>query len=252
MIRLLALLLALLPAAAVAQPEVSVGTSATLGYREYDIRVVRRHEAGAARAWRAMERPGYTLSLLIGTMLVRSDAYDCQAEEGPIEQIVPAPAEYPRSDPDYTVYEWRLTESDRERCRAKSGKGWPSGSRFVGLNTGVTLDVPIGERAYLRAGFRPLFTAVVGFGVNRNSTEPPYHRRSPSAGAGRQPPGRSGPNGVELEIDHARRSDRQADRREGPAEARRVRLVRTRPQPLAEVRRNPVHIMGYRMGRPSG
>ena len=107
-----------------------------------------------------MERPGYTLSLLIGMMLVSSDVYDCQAEEGPIEQVVPAPAEYTRSDPDYTVYEWRLTEGDRERCRAKSGKGWPSGSRFVGLNTGVSLDVPMGERAYLRAGFRPLFTAV--------------------------------------------------------------------------------------------
>jgi len=31
--------------------------------------------------------------------------------------------------------------------------------------------------------------------VNRPFTEPPYHRRSPSAAAGRQPPGRSGPMG---------------------------------------------------------
>ena len=35
MIRPLGLLLALLPAAAAAQPDVSVGTSATLGYRQY-------------------------------------------------------------------------------------------------------------------------------------------------------------------------------------------------------------------------
>lgn len=131
----------------------------------HGIRVVRRHEAGAALAWRAIRRPGYTLSVLVGVMRVSSDVYDCQAEEGPIEQVVPAPAEYTRSDPDYTVYEWRLTEGDRERCRAKKGKGWPSGFTLVGLNTGVTLDVPIGERAYFRAGFRPLFTAVVGFGV---------------------------------------------------------------------------------------
>lgn len=78
---------------------------------------------------------------------------------------MPAPAEYTRSDPDYTVYEWRLTEGDRERCRAQKSKGWPSSSALVGLNTGVTLDVPIGKRAYFRAGYRPLFTAVVGFGV---------------------------------------------------------------------------------------
>ncbi len=233
MIRPLALLFALLPAAAVAQPNVSVGTSATLGYRQYldvptqccplwtwvefgsgrfglhldylysyresegrggypldgndnwerlfgkaefdgpqeraslvwhDIRVVRRHEAGAALAWRARERPGYTLSVLVGMAFVSSDVYDCQADEGPIEQVVPAPAEYTRSNPDYTVYEWRLTEGDRERCRAKTSRGRPSGSR-VGLNTGVTLDVPIGERAYFRAGYRPFVTAVVGFGV---------------------------------------------------------------------------------------
>ena len=130
----------------------------------HSIRVVRRHEAGAALAWRARERRGYTLSVLVGMALVSSDVYDCQAEEGPIEQVVPAPVEYTRSDPDSTVYEWRLTEGDRERCRAKS-KGWPSGSTLVGLNTGVTLDVPIGERAYFRAGYRSLFTAVVGFGV---------------------------------------------------------------------------------------
>ncbi len=30
---------------------------------------------------------------------VSSDVYDCQAEEGPIEQVVPAPAKYTRSDP---------------------------------------------------------------------------------------------------------------------------------------------------------
>lgn len=51
---------------------------------------------------------------------MNSDVNDCQAEEGPIEQVVPTPAEYTRSDPDYTVYEWRLTEGDRARCRAKS------------------------------------------------------------------------------------------------------------------------------------
>ena len=39
--------------------------------------------------------------------------------------------------------------------------------------------------------------------VYRNSTEPPYHRRSPSAGAGRQPHGTLGTNGVELEITRA-------------------------------------------------
>ena len=39
----------------------------------HDLRVVRRHEAGAALAWRAMERPGYTLSVLLGLLFVSSD-----------------------------------------------------------------------------------------------------------------------------------------------------------------------------------
>ena len=130
----------------------------------HSIRVVRRHEASVMWVWRARHRPNYALNVLVGGAFGSSDVNDCQAEEGPIEQVVPAPAEYTRSDPDYTVYEWRLTEGDRERCRAKS-KGWLWGNSWLGPNAAVTLDVPLGERVYFRVGYRLLFQGVVGLGV---------------------------------------------------------------------------------------
>ena len=228
MIRRLALLLALLPAAAAAQPNVSVGTSATLGHRQFldvpmqccplwtwvefgsgrarfhldylysyresegyggypldgdsgngetfgfggpvenaslqwhDLRVVRRHEASAMWVWPARQRPEYTLNVLIGMAFASSDVNDCKAQEGPIEQVIPTPEEY-SYDPNYIVYEWRLTEGDRGRCRESKGRLWSQAG--VGPNAAVTLDVPLGERAYFRVGYRLLFQAAVGFGV---------------------------------------------------------------------------------------
>ena len=216
MIRPLGLLLALLPAAAAAQPNVSVGTSATLGYRQYldvpmqccplwtwvefgagrfrlhldyvysyresegrggypfdgdngnadafglggpqnasllwhSLRVVRRHEAGAMLAWTARQRPEYTLNVLAGVSYWNSHVSDCLAREGPIEQV-------------RIVYAWRLTEGDRARCRERRG-GSIWGSTGIWPSAGVTLDVPLGERAYFRVGYRMLFQATVGLGV---------------------------------------------------------------------------------------
>ena len=216
MIRPLGLLLALLPAAAAAQPNVSVGTSATLGYRQYldvpmqccplwtwvefgpgrfrlhldylysyresegrgrypldgdngnadafglggpqnasllwhSLRVVRRHEAGAMLAWTARQRLEYTLNVLAGVSYWNSHVSDCLAREGPIEQV-------------RIVYAWRLTEGDRARCRERRG-GSTWGSTGIWPSAGVTLDVPLGERAYFRVGYRMLFQATVGLGV---------------------------------------------------------------------------------------
>jgi len=225
-IRPLGLLLALLPAAAAAQPNVSVGTSATLGYRQYldvpgqccplwtwlefgsghfrlhldylysyreseshggysldgdnpfglggpqnaslswhSLRVVRRHEAGAMLAWTARQRPEYTLNVLAGVSYWNSHVSDCQAREGPIEQVIPTPEGY-SDDPDHIVYAWRLTEGDRVRCREAHG-GSIRGIAEIGIwpSAGVTLDVPLGERAYFRVGYRMLFQATVGLGV---------------------------------------------------------------------------------------
>ena len=230
MIRHLALLLALLPSAAAAQPNVSVGTSATLGYRQYldvpmqccplwtwvefgsgrarlhldylysyrelegvggypldgdngngerfgfggpvenatllwhAIRVVRRHEASMMLAWTARQRREYRLNVLVGMAFGTSDVNDCWAREGPVEQIVPTPEEYSYA-PGYIVYEKRLTEGDRAACREKSRGFTVASGGGVGPNAGVTLDVPLGERAYFRVGYRLLLSAVVGFGM---------------------------------------------------------------------------------------
>ena len=228
MIRPLGLLLALLPVAVAAQPNVSVGTSATLGYRQYldvpmqccppwtwvefgsgrfrlhldylysyresegrggysldgdngnadpfglggpqnasllwhSLRVARRHEAGAMLAWTARQRPEYTLNVLAGVSYWNSHVSDCLAREGPIEQVIPTPEEY-SYDPDRIVYAWRLTESDRVKCRERRG-GSIWGSTGIWPSAGVTLDVPLGERAYFRVGYRMLFQATVGLGV---------------------------------------------------------------------------------------
>ena len=129
----------------------------------HSLRVVRRHETSVMWVWRPLRRPHYTLSVLAGGIFATSDVNDCQAREGPVEQVVPTPREY-SYDPDHVVYEWRLTEGDRRRCREKT-VGWFSGRAQFSPNAGVVLDVPIGEKMYFRAGYRMLFTAVVGFGV---------------------------------------------------------------------------------------
>ena len=227
----LALLLApllVLPAPAAAQPDLSAGTSLSLGYRQYldtpafccplwtwleldagpvrlhfdylyslqetegyggypldgdngnavragfdapidnasllwhDIRVSRRHEASAMWVWRPLQRPGYTLNVLLGAALVAGATSDCSAQESPVEQVAPTPTEY-SYDPKHKVFERRLTDGDRAACRDKR-IGWHWGSRHIAPNYAATLDVSIGERAYLRVGYRLLWHAIVGAG----------------------------------------------------------------------------------------
>ena len=130
----------------------------------HSLRVVRRHEASVMWVWRARHRPNYTLNVLVGGAFGSSDVNDCQAQEGPVEQVIPTPEEYSRTNPDYVVYEWRLTEGDRASCQEKN-KGWLWSSAVFGATAAVTLDVPLGKRVYFRAGYRLLFQGVVGLGV---------------------------------------------------------------------------------------
>lgn len=120
------------------------------------------HDASAMWVWRPLRRPGYTLNVLLGAVLVADTTSDCQAQESPVGQIVPTAAEY-SYDGGHIVFEKRLTDGDRAACRDKR-IGWHLGSSHIAPNYAATLDVPIGERACIRLGYRLLWQTVVGVG----------------------------------------------------------------------------------------
>ena len=116
-----------------------------------------RHEANMLVSWRALERPGYSLSILFGATYRRSTTSHCTAFAGPVMRI-PTPAGYPA---DYVVFRQELTAEERSRCADEAHADqviWPQAA--------AALDVPLGERFFFRAGARFwLFQADAGIGV---------------------------------------------------------------------------------------
>lgn len=115
-----------------------------------------RHETSLLVSWRALERPGYSLRILFGAWRWRSRISGCGAAAGPVVRI-PTPADWPS---DYVVFRQELTPEERGRCADA-----PHVLQHVGPLAAVVLDVPFGERFFLRAGTRLLLRTHVGIGV---------------------------------------------------------------------------------------
>ena len=82
--------------------------------------LVRRHQASPMLAWRIPKTPTTPRASSPAWGLAVPTSTTAKRREGPIEQVVPPPGEH-RIDPNCAVYQWRLTEGDRERCRKKIG-----------------------------------------------------------------------------------------------------------------------------------
>lgn len=116
-----------------------------------------RHEANILLSWKALERPGYSLSILFGMIYGHSKIMRCTAFAGPVVRI-PTPAGYP---PDQIVFRRELTAQELSRCT--DGAYTLQG---IGYQAAAALDVPLGERFFFRAGARlTLFQAEAGIGV---------------------------------------------------------------------------------------
>lgn len=121
-----------------------------------DLRIDTQHHASVLASWRALEGPRYGLSVLFGAVFVHVRQADCFASAGPVVRI-PTPADWPA---DYVVFRQELTPEERSPCDDHM-RTW---KRF-GPQVGAALDVPIGERFFLRAGARMWLQAEVGVGV---------------------------------------------------------------------------------------
>ena len=125
--------------------------------QQASLHVEPRDEASLLISWRALERPGYNLSILFGATYWRSRISYCVAVAGPLVRI-PTPADYP---PDYVVFRRELTPEERSRCTDA-----PDTDQWIGPQAAAVLDVPIGERFFFRASTRLLiFRADAGIGV---------------------------------------------------------------------------------------
>lgn len=121
-----------------------------------NLRITTQHHAGVLVAWRALERPRYSLSILFGGAYVHSRDADCFASEGRVVRI-PTPDDWP---PDHVVLRQELTGAERSRC-ADIILTW---QRFA-PQAGAVLDVPIGQRFFFRAGARLWPQVEVGAGM---------------------------------------------------------------------------------------
>ena len=124
--------------------------------QQASLRIEPRDEASLLISWRALERPGYSLSILFGATYGRSRISDCVATAGPLVRI-PTPADYP---PDYIVFRRELTPEERSRCTDA-----PYTLQWLGPQAAAVLDAPLGERFFFRASARLLFRADAGIGV---------------------------------------------------------------------------------------
>ena len=115
-----------------------------------------RHEASVLVSWRALEHQRYRLNILFGGVYARSTVAFCWASEGPVVRI-PTPADWP---PDYVVFRQELTPAERGRCPDDTYT-----QKRIGPQAGAVLDVPLGERFFLRASTRLWLRAGVGVGV---------------------------------------------------------------------------------------
>ena len=116
-----------------------------------------RHEANILLSWRAVERPGYSLSVLFGMTYRHSRTMHCTAFAGPVVRI-PPPAGHPS---DQIVFRRELTAQERSRCADDAHT-----RQVIWYQAAAALDVPLGERFFFRAGARlALFQADAGIGV---------------------------------------------------------------------------------------
>ena len=119
-----------------------------------------RHEANVLASWRALERPGHSVSVLFGVMYSGGWRAYCVAAEGPVVRI-PTPRDWPS---DYVVFRQELTPDERARCPDE--RRHDTTLRGFLVQAGAVLDVDLGKRFFLRAGARlALFRGEVGVGV---------------------------------------------------------------------------------------
>ena len=125
-----------------------------------DLTIQPRHETSVLASWRALERPGHSVSVLFGAIYASGRRAFCVASEGPVVRI-PTPGDWPS---DYVVFRQELTPDERRRCADKRD---PVGTtRWIWVQAGAVLDVDLGERFFFRAGGRlVLFRGEVGVGV---------------------------------------------------------------------------------------
>lgn len=115
------------------------------------------HESVMLLSWKALARPGYSLNILVGGTYwqFKTSAW-CFATEGPVVRIH-TPANYP---PDYPVFRQELTPQERARC----SDAWISTQHGFAWQAGAQLDVPLGERIFVRVGARTAGIAFTSWG----------------------------------------------------------------------------------------
>lgn len=117
------------------------------------------HESNALVSWRALDRPAYSLHVLFGALYRRMASRFCVAFDGPLVRLSPAP--YPW-EPGDIVFRADLTAEEKQRCEAEP----PRTSHVVWPQAGVALDVPIGDRFFVRGEWRlVLFDVRIGAAI---------------------------------------------------------------------------------------
>ena len=125
-----------------------------------DLTIEPRHETSVLASWRALERPGYGVSILFGAIYSGGWRAFCRASEGPVVRI-PTPRDWPS---DHVVFRQELTPDERTRCPDERERDTTLHGLLV--QAGAVLDVDLGERFFLRAGGRlVLFRGEVGVGI---------------------------------------------------------------------------------------
>ena len=124
-----------------------------------DLSIESQHYASVLVSWGVLGRwrDDSSLSILFGGVYMHGKQASCLASDGPVVRI-PTPADWP---PDSIVFRQELTPEERSRCvddtRTRTYQHiWPQ--------VGAALDVPVGERLFVRASAR-LVLPQVEFGV---------------------------------------------------------------------------------------
>lgn len=118
-----------------------------------------QHESNLLVSWRALDRPAYSLHLLLGAIYRHMANRFCVAFDGPLVRLSPTP--YPWA-PDDIVFRADLTADEKRRCEAER----PRTNQVVWPQAGIALDVPIGDRFFARAeGRLVLFDFRIGAGI---------------------------------------------------------------------------------------